>query len=451
MQPGPPPDSIDTRLLLRAYAWATTIIGVLVYGWAEALLPHAGFPAATPANPWALTRVGAALVLASGCCAAGLARVEDPVGRRRALTAFALGHLLFGGLFFLPWWAIFAVMLPPLVGWGPLLLGAVLLYVALIGRAHGRSRRVMMLGGDGAAAGDKSRVSTIVDVKADAMHALRSHYEAQIQQAARQEERARLARDLHDAVKQQLFVIQTAAATVEQRFDADRAGARSALGQVRAAAREASTEMEAMIEQLQTTPMEVSGLVEALKRQCEALELRTGAAVTFTLGALPPNNAMPPGTPLSLFRGAQEALANIGRHARATRVTVALGTNNRRLALTIGDDGIGFDPLAGRRGMGLENMTTRVAALGGSFELRSAPGRGTQVEFSVPCGNFSLRHFAVRALIWSVPLALAAGYALVRGVEERPWLLALIVMTGLTLGRQLLAISRLRRLAGAAA
>jgi signal transduction histidine kinase len=92
---------------------------------------------------------------------------------------------------------------------------------------------------------------------------LRSRYDAQIRNAARVEERSRLARDLHDAVKQQLFVIQTAAATTEVRFDSDPAGARDALAHIRTAAREATTEMEALIDELQATPLENVGLVEA--------------------------------------------------------------------------------------------------------------------------------------------------------------------------------------------
>src|SRR5690606_2735676 len=88
---------------------------------------------------------------------------------------------------------------------------------------------------------------------------LRSRYDAQIREAARVEERSRLARDLHDAVKQQLFVIQTGAATSEVRFDSDPAGAREALAQIRTAAREATTEMEALIDELQATPLENVG------------------------------------------------------------------------------------------------------------------------------------------------------------------------------------------------
>jgi signal transduction histidine kinase len=284
-----------------------------------------------------------------------------------------------------------------------------------------------------------------VDVKYEAMDTLRSQYEEHIQQATRQEERTRLARDLHDAIKQQLFVIQTSAATVETRFDADAPGAKAALEQVRTAAREATTEMEAMIQQLQTTPLENAGLVDALKRQCDALEFRTGADVTLEVGDLPASDRLPPGTQQGLFRAAQEALANVGRHARARHVAVSLATESRRLELTIRDDGVGFDPLAPRQGMGLENMTARVAVLGGSFALTSAPGGGTTLRFSVPCTAGLPREYALRASAWAVVLIAGIWYLAPRGVSDHPWALGLSAIAGIAGARYVVACFRVSR------
>ena len=448
MKPGQRPEAIDTRFVLRVYAWITVVGGLLVYSWPAALLPDARFPDATPASPWAFTRVAAALVVAAGSCAAGLAGLAEPLGRHRSLYAFALAHLVLGGLFLVQWVAILDVILPPVVGWAPLLAGAVLLYVAITGPSTVPIRRSFALIGRGDA--DAPR-SVIVDVKSDAMDALRSQYEEHIQQAARQEERTRLARDLHDAVKQQLFVIQTAAATIEARFDADASGAKGALEQVRRAAREAMTEMDAMIEQLQAAPVETTGLVEALKRQCEALEFRTGADVNLVIGEMPPNNVLPPGTQQSLFRGAQEALANVGRHARAEHVTVSLETKNRRLELTINDDGAGFDPMAAPKGMGLDNMTARAAVLNGSFMLNSAPGRGTAVRFSIPFLLGSPREYGMKALAWAALLCLGIWYFALRGLSERPWALGVAVIASIATSRYVIAYARARGSAGAIA
>jgi signal transduction histidine kinase len=235
---------------------------------------------------------------------------------------------------------------------------------------------------------------------------LRSEYEQRIREAAGQEERNRLARDLHDSIKQQIFVIQTAAATAEARFTADEAGARQAIEQVRSSAREAMVEMEVMLDQLRAAPLGNVGLVESLKKQCEALGFRTGARVEFTGTALPPVETIPPGAQQTIFRIAQEALANVARHARATLVEVTLGTTDTgALQLKVTDDGAGFDAARAASGMGLSNMQARAAEAGGSVTVRSQPGN-TSVVLSVPAGirqadwgNYRRRVFGWAALV----------------------------------------------------
>src|SRR4029434_4966367 len=102
-----------------------------------------------------------------------------------------------------------------------------------------------------------------------------------------------LARDVHDGVKQQLFVIQTAAATAQERLTADAAGAGDALIHVRTATREAMTELDAMLRQMQAAPVANSGLAAALREQCEALAFRTGIEVDCRLGTLPEEWRLP--------------------------------------------------------------------------------------------------------------------------------------------------------------
>jgi signal transduction histidine kinase len=234
---------------------------------------------------------------------------------------------------------------------------------------------------------------------------VRSQYAQQIREVARQEERNRLARDLHDSIKQQIFVIQTAAATAQARFDADQAGARLALEQVRGSAREAMTEMQVMLDQLRAVPLENAGLVESLKKQCEALGFRTGAQVEFDLGDLPPTEALPPGAHEAILRAAQEALANVGRHARAGSVLVSLGSGLRQVELRIEDDGAGFDPNQSRRGQGIPNMRARAEEFGGEFELISEPGGGTSVSFSIPYTTPKpARAYLRRAVGWGLVL-----------------------------------------------
>jgi signal transduction histidine kinase len=230
---------------------------------------------------------------------------------------------------------------------------------------------------------------------------LRSQYEQQIREVARQEERNRLARDLHDSIKQQIFVMQTAAATAQARFDEDPAGAKLALDQVRDSAREAVTEMQVMLDQLRAVPLENAGLVESLKKQCEALGFRTGARVDFKLGNLPATEALPPGAHEAILRAAQEALANVGRHARAGSVLVSLGSAHGQVELRIQDDGAGFDPNQSDRGQGIPNMRARAEEFGGRFYLASGLGNGTSVAFSIPyTASETPREYVRKAVGW---------------------------------------------------
>ena len=113
----------------------------------------------------------------------------------------------------------------------------------------------------------------------------------------------------------------------------------------------------------------------------------------FQLGDLPSNQLLEPGAYGAILRVAQEALANIGRHARANTVTVSIGSRGRAVVLQIKDDGAGFDPLHGQRGMGIRNMTARADEFGGKFELESHPGGGTIVTFSVPLAYETLTRY----------------------------------------------------------
>ena len=204
------------------------------------------------------------------------------------------------------------------------------------------------------------------------------------------------------------------------------------------------TEMEAMIEQLQAAPMENAGLVTSLRQQCEALALRTGAEVKFETGTLPPSGALPPGTQQALFRAAQEAFANIARHARARHVVVRLGLVGDNFELTVRDDGGGFEPTQVTPGMGTRNMRARVCEVAGVFLLQSRPGRGTTVGFSVPCDTSTPTEFGKRAIVWAV-VCLLMIFSFTFGDDwERPWNAILAVIAAITVARYIAAWHRIR-------
>jgi signal transduction histidine kinase len=216
--------------------------------------------------------------------------------------------------------------------------------------------------------------------------ALRERWKREISSVAIQQERNRLARDLHDSIKQQIFTIGVSAAAAQARWESDPAGARSALDDVRGGAHEAMVEMEAMLQHLRPAPLETIGLVEALRKQCEALKYRTGAQMTSEFTDLPGNDRFPPGTQEAIFRIAQEVLANIARHARAQNVRVGLhmDAKNESLILQVQDDGQGFSPTTIKEGMGMSNIRARSREIGGQLNLWSEPGRGTRLTISIP-------------------------------------------------------------------
>ena len=351
----------DTRVFLRVYAALAGAGGFVLLGWGPLLLPGPG-----GLDRSSLIRVFGSILMGAACCALGLGSVEDAAARRRGLLLLAVGHAMVAAVVWSQQVAIWGPQLEWVVQW------LVWIDVCLLFLWH--------------AAGQVSawRLGSLFGGRAVPAENLRSRYERQIREAAAQEERNRLARELHDSIKQQIFVIQTAAATAQARFDGDSAGSREALQQVRSSAHDVMTEMEVMLDQLRAEPLENAGLVAALKKQCEALGFRTGARVEFQFEDLPASTALPPGAPQALLRAAQEALANVGRHARAHHVWVRLGKTLGGVELTVRDDGAGFDPNQTSRGMGTANLRARAEEFGGTFELSSRPGEGTSLRFFIP-------------------------------------------------------------------
>jgi signal transduction histidine kinase len=122
------------------------------------------------------------------------------------------------------------------------------------------------------------------------------------------------------------------------------------------------------------------GLGAALAKFLEDFSASTGIAVTKKL----PSGRYPPEVEIALFRVVQEALENVRRHARAKRVTVTIKERGRTLIGWIADDGVGFDRRRATEGLGLSGMREWISLVGGKLEVRSAPGRGTRIEFEVP-------------------------------------------------------------------
>jgi signal transduction histidine kinase len=211
----------------------------------------------------------------------------------------------------------------------------------------------------------------------------------QIHKMATQEERNRLARDLHDTIKQQLFSITMSAATAKARWEHDQEGMLRAIDDIIQVSHQAQIEMQALLQQLRPAPLENVGLVEALRLQCDALQYRAGVQVHCQIDPLPSEQLFPLNAQEEIFRIVQEAFSNVARHARAMNVWLTILTQDKALSIEIRDDGQGFLPLEGdgsqaSSGMGLRSMRERVQTLQGTCILDSTPGKGTSIHVSVP-------------------------------------------------------------------
>jgi signal transduction histidine kinase len=194
------------------------------------------------------------------------------------------------------------------------------------------------------------------------------------------EERARLARELHDAVSQKLFSIRLkarAAAMLVPRA-ADRAI--SEMQSVAALSGEAHAELRAVIDGL--APPDLSaGLAGSLRSYAALAGKAHGIAVAVRAGELP---ALSAHCETALYRVAQEALNNALRHSGASQICVTLAARQRRVILEVTDHGRGFAAEAPSGGLGLASMRERAAAAGGTLTIVSAPGEGTLVRLAVP-------------------------------------------------------------------
>ncbi len=200
------------------------------------------------------------------------------------------------------------------------------------------------------------------------------------QQLAVIEERNRLARDLHDSVKQQIFAVTMLVGSAQLEVTGN-PEAQRILAEAERISSNAQQELTALIHELRPVAMAGKGLSAALRELCGDWSRRTGIAVEAQISD---GLALAPLAEEEVYRTAQEALANIARHSCATQVSFRAEREQDRLALCIQDNGHGFNiALANGQGLGLRSMRERIERLGGTLFVFSAP-EGTRVEASLP-------------------------------------------------------------------
>lgn len=187
-------------------------------------------------------------------------------------------------------------------------------------------------------------------------------------------ERRRIARDLHDGVGQSLTALR-----IELEL-AQKSGETARLAEAARTCEEALSELRRVVRDLRPLELESGSLREALHALTERFELRTGVATSLRMSG----EVRSEDTALCVLRILQEALTNVAKHAGAHEVGVTLAAAGGEVRLEVVDDGAGFDPAARSDGAGLPGVRERCAFLGGTVSIESAPGRGTTLRVRLP-------------------------------------------------------------------
>ena len=203
--------------------------------------------------------------------------------------------------------------------------------------------------------------------------------------SAQETERRRLARELHDGVGQILSGIRFRLESLPGEITLSGKAAEKIL-KVGGLLSHAISEVRRVSKNLMPSELEDLGLEPALRTLCREFRGRVGAQTMLRTGGL--SKAVAPELALALFRIAQEALNNIGKHSKAAMVAVDLSRSGGEIVLRVSDNGVGFAPGGDRppggRGIGLGSMRERAESVGGSLELHSTPGAGTTLCVRAP-------------------------------------------------------------------
>jgi signal transduction histidine kinase len=253
---------------------------------------------------------------------------------------------------------------------------------AAIPDAAGQPRHVVRIGTD---ITERREMETALKASETALR----HSQMQLQAltagliTAQEEERAHVARELHDDISQKLATLNLEAERAlraEPRNDGDlrkemTRWVRRLSGILR--------DVDQTAYRLHPSSLDHLGLPVALKSYCADFGKQNAIAMRYTERNLP--RAIPPRLALTLYRVVQEALRNVVKHSGARRAIVSLAGKNGAIVLTVKDFGIGFDvSRSKKRGLGLISMEERVRQAGGAFTMSTTPGNGVRIEVRIP-------------------------------------------------------------------
>ena len=205
------------------------------------------------------------------------------------------------------------------------------------------------------------------------------------------EARNRLARDLHDSVKQQIFAIAMNIGTTQSLLKHDPEAAAASLKETGKLVTVTQQELTSLIRELRPAALNGKSIATALRELVTSWAHQTGIVATASTEIQQP---LPLTVEEAFFRVAQEALSNVVRHSKATQVQVELTAAHDCATLHIKDNGQGFTPVDDGPGLGLHSMRERMKILGGDVQIESTPGAGTKVS-----AQYSYQHSSAIELL----------------------------------------------------
>ena len=201
---------------------------------------------------------------------------------------------------------------------------------------------------------------------------------------AAEQERSRVASELHDDFSQRLAILALGLENVQEATPASFADVHKQLRELSKSTSELGTDLHTLSHQLHSSTLESLGLVPAVGALCNEFTAKQGVKVDFTSNEIP--RSLYPDVALCIFRIAQEGLRNLKKYSGVEEAEVALRMTGHRLEISVRDEGRGFDlsELRQNEGLGIRSMEQRARLLGGEFEIHSEPGKGTTLKAWVP-------------------------------------------------------------------
>jgi PAS domain S-box-containing protein len=201
---------------------------------------------------------------------------------------------------------------------------------------------------------------------------------------AQEQERMRIARELHDNTNQRLALLAVEIEQIKNDFPLEMAELQARLEKIRRNAEDISRDVQALSHELHSSKLSYLGLISAMRSSCKDFSETQKVDVVFESRDLP--SPVPPEVSLSLFRILQEALHNAAKHGKARKVEVKLWGTPDEICLLVADFGAGFDLEAARKGpgLGLVSMQERVRMMNGTLTIETHPGLGTAIRIHVP-------------------------------------------------------------------